>query len=194
MNIAEIKVIDGSKRSNHSNAYVTGWGKFRKVVLFDTLIERLDRDEILAIVNHELGHVHKNHIIKQVCMTSFTLTVMFSCFSLVLYNPGIIASFGFLDVNVSNFLYLFIFLKLYLPISFITGFIEKKLTRTAEYQADEFATRNGHGVNLKKGLVSLYKQNKGHLVSDPLFSAMTYSHPTLVERLHAIDEILEEMG
>ena len=74
---SQIKVIDGSTRSSHSNAFVSGFGSFRKVVIFDTLIEQQTHDEIIAVVNHELGHVHHSHIIKNVFMSAVTLTVMF---------------------------------------------------------------------------------------------------------------------
>ena len=116
---------------------------------------------------------------------------MFTFFALVLGNRGIVASFGF--NNVSNFLYLFLFMKLYLPISFVVTFISMYFIRRAEYQADEFAVKHNHGKALKSGLVNLFKRNKGPLVADPLYSAMNHSHPTLVERLNAIDESMMQM-
>ena len=110
---------------------------------------------------------------------------MFLCFSFVLGNKGIIESFGFR--NQSNFLFLYLFMVLYMPVSFISNFVSMFFIRRAEYQADAFAVKHGHGVALKSGLINLFKKNKGPLVADSLYSSLNHSHPTLVERLHAID-------
>ena len=131
VNVAEVKVIDGSKRSSHSNAFVSGFWSFRKVVLFDTLIAQHPVDEVCAVVNHELGHVAHKHVIQQVFLSSVSLIVMFLCFSFTLGNKGIIESFGF--ENVSNFLYLFLFMQLYKPVSFVVDFISMYFIRRAEY-------------------------------------------------------------
>jgi len=189
VSVAEIKVIDGSKRSSHSNAFVSGFWKFRKVVLFDTLIEQHSIEEVCAVVNHELGHVVYKHILQQVCMTSLTLILMFSCFNFTLGNRSIIESFKF--SNESNFLYLFLFMKLYMPVSTVVNFISMFLIRRAEYQADAFAVTHGHAKALKDGLVNLFKRNKGPLVADSMYSALNHSHPTLVERLTAIDDAVK---
>ena len=114
---------------------------------------------------------------------------MFLCFSFTLGNKGIIQSFGF--DNQSNFLYLFLFLSMYKPVSFVVDVISMYFIRRAEYQADAFAVKHNHGKALKNALVNLFKRNKGPLVADPLYSSMNHSHPTLVERLHAIDETIK---
>ena len=189
VSVAEIKVIDGSKRSSHSNAFVSGFWSFRKVVIFDTLIEQQSKEEICAVVNHELGHVVYKHVIKNIFMSSVNLIIMFLCFSFVLGNKGIIESFGF--HNVSNYMFLLLFMVLYTPVSFISNFISMYFIRRAEYQADAFAVKHGHGVALKSGLINLFKKNKGPLVADSLYSALNHSHPTLVERLHAIDSTMK---
>ena len=186
VSVAEIKVIDGSKRSSHSNAFVSGFGSFRKVVLFDTLIAQHPIPEVCAVVNHELGHVVYKHIFQQVGMSSISLIIMFSCFSFTLGNKAIIESFGF--GNESNFLYFFLFSKLYLPISTIVNYVSIYFIRRAEYQADAFAVKHGHAQPLKDGLVNLFKRNKGPLVADSLYSALNHTHPTLIERLEAIDK------
>lgn len=187
--VAEIKVIDGSKRSSHSNAFVTGFWNFRKVVLFDTLIAQHPVEEVCAVVNHELGHVVHKHIIQQVFMSSLSLILLFSCFAFTLGNKSIIESFGF--ENESNFLYLFLFMKLYMPVSNAVNFVSMHFIRRAEYQADAFAVKHGHAKALKDGLVNLFKRNKGPLVADKWFSALNHSHPTLVERLTAIDRAVK---
>ena len=164
------------------------WGA-RKVVLFDTLIEQHKEDEILAVINHELGHVAHNHIIKRVALVCLQLIIMFSFFALTLGNKDILLSFGF-KYN-SPFLYFFLFQNLYTPVSFITQFFLMYLTRLHEYEADKYAVTFDHGPALKTGLISLFKRNKGALVADPLYSALNHSHPTLVERLQAIDAAMK---
>ena len=131
VSVAEIKVIDGSKRSSHSNAFVSGFWNFRKVVLFDTLIEQHSIAEVCAVVNHELGHVVYRHILQQIFMSSASLLIMFSCFAFTLGNKSIIESFGF--GNESSFLYFFLFMKLYIPVSTFIQFISMYLIRRAEY-------------------------------------------------------------
>ena len=118
-------------------------------------------------------------------MSSISLIIMFSCFSFTLGNKAIIESFGF--GNESNFLYFFLFSKLYLPISTIVNYVSIYFIRRAEYQADAFAVKHGHAQPLKDGLVNLFKRNKGPLVADSLYSALNHTHPTLIERLEAID-------
>ena len=98
-------------------------------------------------------------------MSSVSLTIMFLCFSFILGNKGIIESFGF--GNVSSFLYLFLFTKIYMPISFFLDFIAMYLIRRAEYQADAFAVKHNHGKPLKSGLVNLFKRNRGRSSPTP---------------------------
>lgn len=119
-------------------------------------------------------------------MSSFSLILMFSCFAFTLGNKSIIESFKF--GNESNFIYLFLFMKLYMPVATFVQFISMYFIRRAEYQADAFAVKHGHAKALKDGLVNLFKRNKGPLVADSLYSAINHSHPTLVERLTAIDD------
>ena len=113
------------------------------------------------------------------------MIIMFSAFSFVLGNSDVLRSFGF--TYESNFLYLFIFANLYTPINFVLQFGTMYMTRRFEYEADAYAVTYGHGKALKKGLVSLFKRNKAPLVADSLYSALNHSHPTLVERLQAVD-------
>jgi len=185
--VSQIKVIDGSQRSSHSNAFVTGFGAFRKVVLFDTLIEQHTPEQILAIVNHELGHVAHYHILKSVAATSIQLIVMFFVFQQCLENSDILLSFGF--TQKSNFIILFLFQALYMPVGFFTKFLTMYMSRKAEYEADAFAVKYQHGTHLKSGLIDLFKRNKGALSADPLYSAYNHSHPTLIERLLAVDSL-----
>lgn len=171
---------------------MSGFCGARKVVLFDTLLETHSEDEILAIVNHELGHVAHNHILKRVVMMSVQLIIMFSIFGFCLGNKQILLSFGF--KFESHFLYLFLFQNLWIPVAFVTQFFSMYTIRLAEYEADAYAVSFNHGPALKKGLIEIFKINKGALTSDPLYSALNHSHPTLVERLHAIDKAIKDQS
>lgn len=190
VSVAEIKKIDGSRRSSHSNAFVSGIYPFRKVVLFDTLIEQHSNPEILAVVNHELGHVAHKHILRQVLSTVVQLTIMFSLFSFCLGNTEIVKAFRF--PQETKFVYLFLFNQLYAPSEIISTLFVMRMIRQMEYQADDFAVKYGHGENLKKGLVNLFKRNKGPLSADPLYSALHHSHPTLLERMMNIDKQIKK--
>ncbi len=157
--VSQIKVIDGSKRSSHSNAFVTGFGSFRKVVLFDTLIKSHTQDQILAVVNHELGHVAHYHILKNAVMSVVHLTIMFALFSLCLNNKELLLSFG---INHSSaFMYLLTFMTIYEPFNFPMQFFNMYIIRRAEYEADAYAVKYNHAQGLKSGLIILFKHNKG---------------------------------
>jgi STE24 endopeptidase len=187
--VSQIKVIDGSKRSSHSNAFVTGFGSFRKVVLFDTLIKSHSQDEILAIVNHELGHVAHLHLVKHALLSIAHLTVMFTLFSFCLNNKDMLLSFGITHSSV--FMYLLIFSALYGSVSFPLEFLNMYVIRRAEYEADAYVVRYNHAKGLKSGLIILFKHNKGQLIVDNVYSALNNSHPTLIERLQAIDSLVK---
>jgi STE24 endopeptidase len=183
--------MDGSKRSSHSNAFVVGFGSFRKVVLFDTLITTHSQEEILAVVNHELGHVAHHHVIKHSLLSVLNLTVMFSLFSYCLNNKDLLLSFGFNHTSV--FMYLLTFMTMWGPLSFPLQFLSMFMIRRAEYEADAYAVRYNHAKGLKSGLITLFKHNKGALIVDSVWSALNNSHPTLIERLQAIDShVVEE--
>jgi STE24 endopeptidase len=109
-------VIDGSTRTSHSNAFVTGFFFVRKVVIFDTLIESFTNSEILGVVCHELGHVAHNHIVWNMVSSSLQITVMFSVFTLCLGNQHMLSAFEL--THASNFMYLFVFQMLYSPTGF----------------------------------------------------------------------------
>ena len=118
------------------------------------------------------------------------ISVMFGVFSLCLHNRGMISAFGY--KFESDFIYLMVFSTLYSPTDFIAKFPAMYLTRRCEYAADNYAVHYNHGENLKSSLISLFKKNKGPLTADPLYSAHNHSHPTLVERLHNIDDQLRK--
>ena len=140
-------------------------------------------------MNHELGHVAHNHILKQAAYSVVKMTVVFSLFGLCLNNPEILRSFGF--TNSSAFMYLYIFMTILEPCMFPLQFFEMWLSRKAEYEADAYAVSYNHAEGMKAGLINLFKHNKGHLLVDPLWSALNNTHPTLLERIQAIEEACE---
>ena len=177
----KIFVIDGSKRSTKANAYFTGFGKKKRIVLYDTLINDLETDEIVAVLAHEVGHYKKNHVIfnmiLSLLLTGLTLYI-FSFFidSTLLSNA--------LSVTKPSFhIGLIAFGVLYTPISEITGLIMNSISRKFEYQADNYAKMNFGETALIKSLKKLSKNSLSNLTPHKSYVFMHYSHPTLLQRV-----------
>ncbi|CAH1764735.1 1230_t:CDS:2 [Entrophospora sp. SA101] len=158
--LKKLYVIDGSKRSSHSNAYFYGFFKNKRIVLYDTLIEQADTEEILAVVCHELGHWSLNHTVK-----SFGFTT----------QPTLI---GFM-----------LFQFIYSPIDNAISFFMNILSRKHEFEADAYAKKLGYGAQLRSGLIKLQIENLSNLNNDSWYSAYHFSHPPLPERLSALEKI-----
>uniref|UniRef100_A0A6B2L4U8 CAAX prenyl protease n=1 Tax=Arcella intermedia TaxID=1963864 RepID=A0A6B2L4U8_9EUKA len=190
--LTKIFKIDGSQRSSHSNAYFYGFGKNKRIVLYDTLIETLKEEEIIAVLGHELGHYFKNHIYKTLAITQIYLFVLFYLFGQTLQNNQLIESFGFKLENKSVFISFLVFSMLYSPVDHILSFLMTLLSRKHEFEADEFATKLGYGDQLRSGLISIHKENKANLWPDELYSTYHYSHPPLIERLKGIQRFQKQ--
>lgn len=178
--LEKIFVIDGSKRSTKANAYFSGFGREKRVTLYDTLINDLDDEEIVAVLAHEVGHYKKNHIIINLIIgiltTGFTLWLL----SLFVGNPLLSEALG---VETPGFhIGLVAFGLLYSPISEITGIIMNYLSRKFEYQADNFAKNTYKGEPLVTGLKKLSKNNLSNLTPHPAYVFVHYSHPPLYKR------------
>ncbi|WP_276166199.1 M48 family metallopeptidase [Zobellia alginiliquefaciens] len=176
-----IFVIDGSKRSTKANAYFSGFGKEKRVTLYDTLINDLEEEEIVAVLAHEVGHYKKKHIIfnliASVMLTGVTLFVL----SLFVNNPAVSAAIG---VSQPSFHAALIgFAILYSPISEITGLIMNHFSRKFEYQADDYAKDTYAALPLITSLKKLSKNSLSNLTPHPAFVFMHYSHPTLLDRI-----------
>ena len=181
-----IQVIDGSKRSSHSNAYFTGFGKFRRIVLFDTLIEQLDTPELEAVLAHEIGHYKKGHIVKIMAM-SFAMTFLtFAIMGYLSNSEWFYLGFGFCEA--SGFGPVLLMYSLFAgAFTFWLTPIFNIFSRKNEYEADKFATSIcGGSESLVSALRKLHKKNLGNLTPHPLYSAFYYSHPTLLERQEAL--------
>ena len=180
-NLDKIFVIDGSKRSTKANAYFTGFGKKKRIVLYDTLINDLEPDEIVAVLAHEIGHYKKKHVIfnmlASILLTGLTL-YLFSFFvdSKLLANA--------LSVKEPSFhIGLIAFGILYAPISEITGLLMNYISRKFEYQADDYAKHHFGAAALVSSLKKLSKNSLSNLTPHKAYVFVHYSHPTLLQRV-----------
>jgi STE24 endopeptidase len=179
--IENIFVIDGSKRSTKANAYFSGFGSQKRITLYDTLINDLEIDEIVAVLAHEVGHYKKKHIIYNIILslllTGFTLFIL----SLLVSNNVLSQALG---VETTSFhIGLIAFTILYSPISEITSFLMNILSRKFEYQADDYAKNNFNGQSLIDALKKLSKNSLSNLTPNNLYVKIHYSHPTLLQRI-----------
>ncbi|AUS04242.1 M48 family metallopeptidase [Pseudotamlana carrageenivorans] len=177
----KIFVIDGSKRSTKANAYFSGFGSEKRVTLYDTLINDLEEDEIVAILAHEVGHYKKKHIIfnlfASILLTGITLYIL----SLFISNPLLSNALG---VETPSFhIGLIAFGLLYAPISEATGLIMNLFSRKFEYQADDYAKNTFKAEPLITSLKKLSKNSLSNLTPHPAYVFMHYSHPTLLQRI-----------
>ncbi len=184
-----IFVIDGSKRSTKANAYFTGLGAKKRIVLYDTLIKDMEIDELVAVLAHEIGHYKKKHVIQGLSISIIQTGVILLIFSLLISNPVLSKALG---VEKPNFhIGLVAFGILYSPVSFVLGIFMNILSRKNEYQADAFAAKNYKPDALASALKKLSVKNLSNLTPHPLYVFFNYSHPTLLQRLAHL-KIFEE--
>ena len=179
--LEKIFVIDGSRRSTKANAYFSGFGKEKRVTLYDTLLNDLEDEEIVGVLAHEVGHYKKNHIIinliTSILITGFTLWLL----SLFVGNPVLSQALG---VELPSFhIGLIAFGILYSPVSEITGLLMNYLSRKFEYQADNFAKKTFRAEPLISGLKKLSKNSLSNLTPHPAYVFVHYSHPPMYKRI-----------
>ena len=184
--LENVFMMDGSKRSTKANAYFSGLGKKKKVVLFDTLIQNHSRDELIAVLAHEVGHYKKKHIIMGLFSSILQSGIMLFVMSLMIFNPVLSGAFG--GNQLSIHLNLLAFFILFSPISHITGILMNLISRRNEYAADRFAAQTYRAVPLQEALKKLSVNNLGNLTPHPWFVFINYSHPPLLSRLEALDQ------
>lgn len=173
-------VIDGSKRSTKANAYFSGFGKQKRITLYDTLINDLKSDEIVAVLAHEVGHYKKKHIIYNLLISILLTGFTFYILSLMVGSLTLSLALG---VPTASFhIGLIAFGVLYSPISEITGLFMNALSRKFEYQADDYAKENFNADALISALKKLSKNSLSNLTPHPLYVKIHYSHPTLLQR------------
>jgi len=181
-----IFVIDGSKRSTKANAYFSGLGPKKRIVLYDTLINDLETDEIVAVLAHEVGHYKKKHIYKGLALSFAQSALMIWLLSLAVGRPELSQALG--ATESSFYIGLIAFGLLYSPISFFTGIISNMISRKHEYEADAFANKYHFGKQLIDGLIKLSVNNLSNLTPHRAYVFFHYSHPTLLQRKKAIEE------
>ena len=184
--IKEIYVMDASKRTTRANAFCTGIFK-KTISLDDNLVNNYTNDKIVAVFAHEFGHAKHKHTLKTIWFAFFRIIILILALGLILNIPSICMAFGFTEVN-----YYFAFTILTMiswPVSRIFDLISNKISRTFEYQADAFAAKEGYGQSLIGALKQLSRDSLTNLNPHPFVVMLEHSHPTLSERISAIDNV-----
>ena len=185
--ITNIFVINGSKRSKKANAFFSGFGKNKKVVLYDTLIKNHTTDELVAVLAHEIGHYKLNHVKTNMVISIITTGFMLFILSNFIFNSDISYALG---GNVSfRHLEIFAFFIIYSPISSIISVLMNIKSRKNEYEADEYAVKNFKKGPMEDALRKLSKDNLTNMTPHPVYEFLNYSHPSISKRLKAIDSI-----
>ena len=182
-----IYVIDGSKRSTKANAYFTGVGPKKRVVLYDTLIKELTEEEIVAVLAHEIGHYKKRHTLKGMFVSVLEMGVMLGLFSFFVNNTSLSLALG--GDRAYFQLGLVAFAILYSPISTVLGIAMNSWSRKNEYEADAYAAVSYNGNELISGLKKISVKALSNLTPHPLYEFVYYSHPSLLKRIDAISKI-----
>lgn len=214
--LTKLFVVDGSKRSSHSNAYFYGFGKNKRIVLFDTLLKDvdkegmfpavaaqgggkkgkgLDHDEILAVLGHEIGHWAMWHTIQGFVIGQLYTFALFATFAYVKNNSALFSAFGFAYETIGltdpnpMFIALTLFTSTYwTPVDKVLTFLVNVNSRRNEFAADQYGAKLGYAKQLASGLIKLQIENKGNMVPDRLYSIYHFSHPPLVERLEPLEK------
>jgi len=183
--VGRIDVMDGSRRSAHSNAYFSGFGKSRRIALFDTLLEKHSTEEIVSVVAHEVGHYKKKHIITGTALGIIETGIMLFVFNYFMQDQALFSVFGVDQVSV--YCGLVFFGMLYSPVSLVTSIFTTALSRRNEFEADAYALET---TEKPKPLISMLKglaaSNLSHLTPHPLMVFLSYSHPPVSQRITAV--------
>lgn len=180
-----IYVMDGSKRSSKSNAFFTGFGKNKRIALFDTLIENHTTEELVAVLAHEIGHYKKNHIVKNMTISILHTGIMFVLLSIFLQVPALFEAFYMEEMSV--YAGLLFFGLLYSPVETILGIFMQQMSRKHEYEADHFAASTiEEPEEMANVLKKLSKDNLSNLTPHPFYVFLNYSHPPALKRIKEI--------
>jgi len=187
--LKNIYVIDGSKRSSKANAFFTGLWKKKKIVLYDTLIQKHSIPELVAVLAHEVGHYKKKHITKGLIISFAQTFIMLYVLSLLLFSPKLSQAFGSASNDYIIHINLIALAILFEPVNLIVGLAGNIISRKHEFQADEFSVVSTRGKLLKDALKRLSTDHLSNLKPHPAYVFFYYSHPPLLQRLAAIDKI-----
>ena len=185
--LARIDIMDGSKRSAHSNAYFTGFGKSRRIAIFDTLVEKHSTNEIVSVVAHEVGHYKLKHIFQGTILGIIETGIMLFAFNLIMNDISLFQVFGVSQLSVHAGIVFFS--MLYAPVSMFTSIVTTAISRKNEYEADKYSydTTNNREA-LVSMLIGLSANNLSHLTPHPLKVFLSYSHPPVVDRIKAVKQ------
>lgn len=183
--LSNVMVMDGSKRSAKANAFFTGFGRNKRIVLFDTLVESYAKEELLAILAHEMGHYKLRHIHKMTAIGILQMGLMFFVLSLFISEQPLFEAF--LVQTPSVHAGLVFFSLLYTPLDTLISLFGNHLSREHEYAADQFAVRSLESTTLATALKKLSVQNLSNLTPHPMYVFLHYSHPPILQRLEAIE-------
>lgn len=186
--LKNVFVMDGSKRSSKSNAFFTGFGKNKRIALFDTLIEKHTVPELVSVLAHEIGHYKKKHIIKGMLAGIVQTGIMFYLLSIFLTHDGLFQAFYMHTGSV--YTGLIFFGMLYAPVDEILSVFMSMISRKHEYEADRFAAETtGENMSLVESLKKLSVHNLSNLTPHPFYVFLNYSHPPVLERIQALKSI-----
>jgi STE24 endopeptidase len=185
--LSGIYVMDGSKRSAKANAFFTGFGKNKRIALFDTLIRNHSTEELVAVLAHEIGHFKKKHILMSMGLSMMNLGLVLYLLSLFMNNRMLFDAFYMQQTSV--YASMIFFMLLYSPIEFILSILMQMLSRRNEFEADRFAvTTYSQGKMLSTALKKLSRQNLSNLTPHPFNVFLNYSHPPVLQRVRRIEE------
>ncbi len=188
--VRAIEVMDASRRTTKLNAYFTGFGKLKTIVLYDNLLNAMTTDEICAVFAHEMGHGLHRDVLKQQILNLGNLLLMATVAWLAVRYTALYTAFGFTALNY-GFAYILLGIGLEL-ISPAVGIVTNAYSRHAEYRADRQAVREGYGEAMTAALKKLAKENFAHLSPSPAFVVLEYSHPPLAARIEAVERAMKE--
>lgn len=183
--IKEISIMDASKRSGRLNAFFSGFGKFRHIVLYDTLLQKCSTDEILSVLAHEIGHAKHRDVLRNVFISIIQIGVFLAILTVFLSSVALAQAFGFSSINYGFSIILFGILME--PVSIVLGIPLSAISRKAEYKADRFAGKAGFMDAMISALKVLAKENFANLTPHPFVVKLTYSHPTISQRIERLD-------
>ena len=186
--LSNIFVMDGSKRSRKSNAFFTGFGKNKRIVLFDTLIKEQSIEELVSVLAHEMGHFKKKHIIKRLISGIFQMGFVFYLISIFISNEGLFHAFFMKEISI--YAGLIFFGMLYSPIDLFLSILLQISSRKDEYEADRFAAETiKDNMPLINALKKLSAHNLSNLTPHPFYVFLNYSHPPVLERINTLKSL-----
>jgi len=181
-----IYMVNASKRSTKLNAFASGFGKTKTIGLFDTLVDKMTSDEIVAILGHEIGHAKKHHILKSTPLSLLEFGLVLIAAYFIITMPEVSQAFGFADTNLAFGIYIMFILVS--PLMLVLQIPSNALSRKYEYEADAFEAEHSGSIVSISAIKKIYRESFGNLTPHPFVVMMEYSHPTLTQRVAAFEQ------